>query len=233
MAHNWMIPEREYARQEQRRGRRHAFEHLHPPTTALVVVDMVPFFARENGRCRDAIAPINKLAASLRSAGGIVAWVLPSAEDPHTQLSREFYGPAVAEMFRNSGGEGPLPSRLCPELDWMEDDIFVEKQSASAFFPGYCNLPDNLSKRAVRTVIVTGTVTNVCCESTARDARTLGYRVIMAADANATVSDAAHNATLYTIYRSFGDVRTTDDLLRMIAEGGGARDAVGASSPDT
>lgn len=67
-------------------------------------------------------------------------------------------------------------------------------------------------------MIVTGTVTNVCCESTARDAATLGYRVIFAAAPN----DAAHNATLCTIYRSFGDVRPTTEILELIATGAAA-----------
>lgn len=216
MTHSWSIAEREYARQEARRGRRHAFLHLEPGRTALVVVDMTPFFADANPHCRDAIAPINRLAGALRAGGGAVAWVLPSTEDRHPELSREFYGAETAELFRMSGGDGPLPQRLCPELESATADIFVEKASASAFFPGYCPLPNILTERGIDTVIVTGTVTNVCCESTARDARTLGYRVIMVADANATVSDAAHNATLHTVYRSFGDVRTTDEVLDLI-----------------
>ncbi len=62
-------------------------------------------------------------------------------------------------------------------------------------------------------------MTNVCCESTARDARALGYRVILAADANAARTDAEHNATLHTIYRSFGDVRATAEILELIAAG--------------
>ncbi len=63
---------------------------------------------------------------------------------------------------------------------------------------------------------MTGTVANVCCESSAREASTLGYRVIMVADANAARVDADLSATLYTIYRSFGDVRPTIDLLALI-----------------
>ena len=70
----------------------------------------------------------------------------------------------------------------------------------------------------IRTVVIAGVVTNVCCEGTARDARALGYRVIMVADANATVSDGVHNATLVTVYRSFGDVRPTDAVLDLIAQ---------------
>jgi nicotinamidase-related amidase len=65
-------------------------------------------------------------------------------------------------------------------------------------------------------VIVTGTVTNVCCESSARDASTLGYRVILVADGTAARRDEDHNATLHTIYRSFGDVRTTDEVVGLI-----------------
>jgi nicotinamidase-related amidase len=219
MAHDWKIAEREYARQLSRRGRLHAYEALEPATTALVVVDMIPFFAEANPYCRGIVGAINTLAGALRAAGGIVAWVLPSSEDPFLELSREFYGPEVAETFRTSGGEGPLPGRLCPELEHREGDLFVEKSAASAFFPGLCILPELLHARGIETVIVAGTVTNVCCEGTARDARTLGFRVIMAADANAARTDAEHNATLHTIYRSFGDVRPTREILDLIAPG--------------
>ncbi len=50
--------------------------------------------------------------------------------------------------------------------------------------------------RDIETVLIVGTVTSVCCESSARDASTLGYQVIMVADANAGTNDQAHNATL-------------------------------------
>jgi nicotinamidase-related amidase len=65
-------------------------------------------------------------------------------------------------------------------------------------------------------VLIAGTVANVCCESSARDASTLGYRTIMLADANAAVRDADLNATLHTIYRTFGDVRTTQEVLELL-----------------
>ena len=220
MIHDWKIPEREYARQLSRRGKLHAYETLAPKTTALVVVDMVPFFADENPYCRAIVPAINALAGALREAGGVIAWVVPSSDDPHPDLSREFYGPRIAELYRDSGGDGPMPGRVCQELDHWAEDVFVEKTCPSAFFPGRCPLPDRLAERGIDTVIVTGTTTNVCCESTARDARTLGYRVIMAADATATVNDAMHNATLTTVYRTFGDVRTTAEILDLIAATG-------------
>lgn len=53
-------------------------------------------------------------------------------------------------------------------------------------------------------------------ESTARDASAQGYRVVMVADANAAMRDQDLNATLHTIYRSFGDVRPTNELVDLL-----------------
>jgi nicotinamidase-related amidase len=223
MTHDWRIAEREYQRQVSRRGRLHAFETLQPAATALVVVDMVPFFSNQNPYCRGIIPAINRLADALRVAGGVVAWVLPSSEARFPELARELHGPDGAEIYRTSGGNGPLPDRLCPELEHRPSDLFVEKTAASAFFPGRSPLPGLLAVRGVRTVIIAGTVTNICCESSARDASTTGYRVILAADANAARTDADHNATLHTFYRSFGDVRPTAEILGLIAAGAEAQ----------
>jgi nicotinamidase-related amidase len=109
-----------------------------------------------------------------------------------------------------------VAGRLWEECEVHPGDLLAEKTSFSAFFPGHCSLTSLLDARDITTVLITGTVTNVCCESSARDASTLGYRVIMVADANAAVRDQDHNATLHTIYRSFGDVRPTSEVISMI-----------------
>jgi nicotinamidase-related amidase len=70
-----------------------------------------------------------------------------------------------------------------------------------------------LRERGIDTVLITGVLTNICCESSARDAATLGFRVVMVADANAARSDEEHQSALYNILRNFGDVRTSDDLI--------------------
>jgi nicotinamidase-related amidase len=212
--HQWWIDPREYARHETRRGRRHAFVNLVPARTALVVIDMVPFFVSGNPYCRGIVPNIGRLADSLRAAGGTVAWVLPALV--RTPVLDEFFGPETAEAFHTSGGTGPLAERLWPELVVRPGDVLVEKTAHSAFFPGRCALPGLLDERGVDTVLISGTVTNVCCESSARDAATLGLRVILVADANAARCDQDHNATLHTVYRSFGDVRSTSDLLTMV-----------------
>jgi nicotinamidase-related amidase len=215
MLHDWKIEPREYARHEARRGRRHAFELLDPVTTALVVIDMVPFFVNENPYAQGIVPNIEALSEALRRAGGTVAWVVPgSAELPPAKL--EFFGPDVAELYRTSGGEGPPRDRVWHEFDVLLGDLVVEKFASSGFFPGLSDLPSLLEQRNIDTVLIVGTVANICCESTARDASTCGYRVIMVADANAAMRDQDLNATLHTIYRSFGDVRSTEEVLDLI-----------------
>ena len=85
--------------------------------------------------------------------------------------------------------------------------------------PGASDLHELLQERDIDTLIISGTLTNVCCESSARDACVLGFRVIMVADGNAARRDDEHNAALHTIYRSFGDVRPCDEVLELIAAG--------------
>lgn len=217
--HAWHIEEREYARHEGRRGRRHAFERIEASRTALVVVDMVPFFVEQMEYGPGIVPNIQRLARCLRTAGGTVAWVLPG-QSPTVHVDTEFLGPEVADLYRRSGGSGPLRQRLWHEFEVSDDDLLVEKSAASAFFPGRSPLPAALAARDIDTVLITGAVTNVCCESSARDAKTLGYRVVMVADANAARRDEDHNASLYTVYRSFGDVRTTEDVIGLIQAAG-------------
>lgn len=218
MAHRWAIDEAEYRRHEQRRGRRHAFEHLDPRRTALVAIDLVPFFVDESPFVRGVLGPIDATARAVRAGGGTVAWVVPATTEP-SALDIEFYGPEVAAAYGRSGGTGPPASRLDHRVGAEpEADLFVEKLGPSAFFPGHCHLDADLRDRGIDTVLLAGTVANVCCEASARDARATGYRVILLADAIAAPSDDVLNATLRTIYRSFGDVRTTGDVVDLLAQ---------------
>lgn len=221
MLHKWHIEPEQYLRHETRRGRRHGFEWLDPERTALVVIDMVPFFVGNPviGHYPRGIVPnIIMLAEVLRAAGGAVAWVLPAASEP-SPATVELLGAKASELYRLSGGGGTLRSRLWHEFKVDDTDLLVEKSSSSAFFPGRSELPALLTARNIESVLITGTVANVCCESTARDASTLGYRTIMVADANAALRDQDLNATLHTFYRSFGDVRTTSEIVELISLG--------------
>jgi nicotinamidase-related amidase len=216
--HDWRVEPREYARHEARRGRRHAFESLDPARTALVVIDVVPFFVQESAYVRGIVPRVNVLASALRTAGGVVAWVVPGYATP-TAKDREFFGDEVAERYARSGGEGPPAARLSSDLAVATDDLVVEKSARSAYFPASSELPALLADRGIDTLVVTGTVTNVCVESTVRDASTCGLRVILVADACAAMRDEDHNATLHVVYRSYGDVRPTAEVLELIADG--------------
>src|SRR5262249_4535680 len=87
------------------------------------------------------------------------------------------------------------------------------EESFQRFIQGSSNLAETLRHRGIDTILVTGTVTNVCCESTARDAMMLNFKTIMVTDGNAAVTDQDHNASLCAFYLTFGDIMSTDMLI--------------------
>jgi ureidoacrylate peracid hydrolase len=88
---------------------------------------------------------------------------------------------------------------------------------------GSSDLPQRLRAQGYDTVLIVGTVTNVCCESSARDAMMLNFKTIMVSDANAARTDAEHNATLGSFYAIFGDVMDTDFLIERLEANAGRR----------
>jgi nicotinamidase-related amidase len=213
--HDWRIEPREYERQIARRGRKHAFAHVDPRRTALVVIDMISFFVEESAYCRGIVPTIIHLAGEVRRTGGTVAWVRPSGRHRHPALMAEFFGDETALLYRTSNGKRDI----WPAFQIDAADLSIDKSLFSAFFPGSSPLPSLLEERGIDTVLITGTVTNICCESSARDAAALGLRVILVADANAARRDADHNAALHNIYRSFGDVRPTAEVVDLLRQG--------------
>ena len=63
---------------------------------------------------------------------------------------------------------------------------------------------------------VAGLTTSVCCESSARDACELGYRVTMVSDALAGQSFGVHEASLSVFFRNFGDVRPSHQVVDLL-----------------
>ena len=74
-----------------------------------------------------------------------------------------------------------------------------------------------LRERDIDTLIITGCLTDVCCESTARDAMMLNYNAIMVTDANAADTDADHNNALRAFYTTFGDIMRTDMVVDLLS----------------
>ncbi len=93
------------------------------------------------------------------------------------------------------------------------EDLRLVKTRSSALVPGSCDLEAMLRERGIDALIITGTLTNACSESTARDAMQLNFKTIFVADANGARSDAEHNATLVKLIQFFADVRFTDEVV--------------------
>ena len=68
----------------------------------------------------------------------------------------------------------------------------------------------------IKNLLIVGTKTNVCCESTARDAMMMDFNVVMVADGCAALSEEEHEATLNTIIQQFGDVFTVDEIISIL-----------------
>ena len=87
------------------------------------------------------------------------------------------------------------------------------KYRFSAFLPGASDLPERLRARGFDTVLITGTVTNICCESSARDAMMTNFKTIMITDGNAAANMEEHQASLRAFYLTFGDVMDTEYVI--------------------
>src|SRR5688572_25229926 len=221
--HKVAIPQHVIDRVVARRGRERCFEDMDPAATALVVVDMqngfiLPEFAHGTA-CAMAIeiAPnINRIAATLREAGGTVAWVRNTfSEESKTSWSvkHEMAGPQRTARRWASMPEGTKGHQLWERMEVRPGDLVVDKTRFSAFLQGSSDLEARLRERGVDTVIVTGIVTNTCVESTARDAMMRNFKTIVVSDATATENDEEHNASLIAIYLDFGDLMTTDMVV--------------------
>jgi hypothetical protein len=88
----------------------------------------------------------------------------------------------------------------------------VLKNRYSAFISGSSPLERMLRGMEIDTILVAGTKTNVCCESTARDAMMLDFKVVLVEDCSAALSDDEHRSALENIIQQFGDVMTADSV---------------------
>ena len=162
----------------------------------------------------DVLKHVNELARAVRKTGGVVAWTVSPVHSPGPHF-RELYGDKTAEMYEKEAISGEAAT-VSLEMEVMPEDIRVAKEGYSAFFPGKCSLHEQLRVRGVDTVLIVGTVTNVCCESSARDAYELNYKVIMISDALKGHANGLHEATLATIFRNFGDVRPAGEIVSLL-----------------
>ncbi len=205
----------------RRTGKAHPFDRIPGRSTALVVIDMQNYFCApgyqgEVPMARTIVPAINRLASAVRSAGGHVVWIKGSSDgsaDDWSVFSTELMKPDRLAVRLETLASAHRGHEIYQGLDVDAADGHVVKTRFSAFVPGSSELHAHLQARGTDTVLIAGTTTDVCCDSTARDAAMLNYRSIMVSDANATYSDEAHLASLMAFYRVFGDVQTVDEVL--------------------
>ncbi|XP_050216006.1 nicotinamidase 2-like [Mercurialis annua] len=100
--------------------------------------------------------------------------------------------------------DGTVESQLMPEIEGAvvkKEYEVVEKNTYSAF--ANTGLYERLTEMGVEEVIVSGVMTNLCCETTARDAFVRGFRVFFSTDATGTVDAELHEATLKNLAYGF------------------------------
>ena len=206
-----------------RRSRFHLFDRLEPTKTALVVIDMQNTFLRpgapvEVPKGRDIVPNINRLSAALRELGVQVIWVTHANSSPGGKSDWSgFFENFVADELRSKTIAGLEPGadgqKIWPELEVAPADTKLFKNRYSALISGASSLERQLRSQGIDTVMIAGTKTNVCCESTARDAMMLDFKTVMLSDCCAALSDEEHRATLETFIQQFGDVMTADEVL--------------------
>jgi ureidoacrylate peracid hydrolase len=200
-----------------KRGRLNVFDRFEPTHTALLVIDMQNFYVGEIASVVGIIPNINHLARELRARGGIVVWAGMTAGKAGTSLwpiyHDYFFTPEKGANHRDQLSVGHSGHDFHRDLDVAAGDEIVWKSRFSPFIAGASNIEEVLQRRGIDSLIVTGTATNMCCESAARDAMMRDYKVVMVSDANGARYPEDHLAGLTSFFQSFGDVRTTDEVI--------------------
>jgi len=203
-----------------RGAHRTILDGLDPARTAHIVVDlqngfMEPGAPVEVPTARGIVGNVNRISRALHDAGGVNIF-LRYTTDPDMKnnwsVMLDRMGPAGEAHF-NGFKPGQHYWELWPELDVLPGDLVIDKWRFGAFIPGTCDLHAILQQRGIDTLIITGTLSNCCCESTARDAMQLNYKVIFVADGNAAPSDEEHATTLRNMGWLFGDLYDTNELV--------------------
>jgi ureidoacrylate peracid hydrolase len=207
-----------------RRGKLHWFDSLDPKRTALIVIDMQSTFCEpgspaEVAPSREIVPPLNQLTRELRKKKVPVFWVLHANTHLGDKSDWEvFFNHVVNDDVRARTMESLTPGRqtVWKDLETSPEDIVIVKNRYSAMIAGSSTLEPMLRNYGIDTLLIAGTKTNVCCESTGRDAMMLDFRVVMLSDCCAALSDDEHQATLETFIQQFGDVMASGEALERL-----------------
>lgn len=130
----------------------------------------------------------------------------------HKDISKD--GGMLSKWWGDSIEYGSKDWELIKGLTPLDTDGILDKNRYSAFFG--TGLDEGLKSRRVEELIITGVMTNCCCETTARDAFVRDYRVFFVSDATATVHEELHLASLKNLAYGFAHILSTEEVCRHI-----------------
>lgn len=158
----------------------------------------------------DVVQRSKRLADALRAAGGTVVWV-------RVDLAALLSLSADASISRPAGSPVPAPelSQLMPELQVQDGDVLITKRQWGAFYG--TDLDQQLRRRGIKTLAMSGIATNFGVESTARAAFDRGYELVFVEDAMTSLAAEPHHFVNQHVFPRMGRVRSTETLLAAIA----------------
>jgi ureidoacrylate peracid hydrolase len=186
---------------------------LNPIKSALLVVDMQSFFldpASPSFTCGGlAILPnLKRLVQAYRSRG------LPVIYTRHVHHPGLLDAGIMGWWWKGMCLEGTPESEVHPELAPQPGEKEILKHRYSAFYN--TDLETILRVMKVEDLVITGIMTNMCCESTARDAYFRDYRVFFLADATGSITEEMHLASLLNLAFGFAWVTSVDTILEQL-----------------
>lgn len=186
--------------------------------TALLVIDMQNDFVLEGApmevpAARDAIPGIQRLISAARELNVPVIYSQHTLlEDSQNSILEATYNPKLFSVGMRKGTPGV---QVIEDLKPQPEDTIIEKYRYDAFHNTLMEptLKNIRGLNQIDTVIITGTLTEVCCESTARGAYMRDYKVAFVSDATGGLSKEAQKATESVIGIFFGRVMTTNQVI--------------------
>jgi ureidoacrylate peracid hydrolase len=184
--------------------------HLNREAAALLVIDMQRFFldpASPSFTCGGlAILPtLQKVIGAFRQAGRPVIYTR------HVHHPDRIDAGIMDWWWEGMCLEGSPESEIHPDISPLSHEKVIFKHRYSAFYN--TDLETILRCLKVEDLVITGLMTNMCCESTARDAYFRDYRVFFLADGNGSITEEMHLASLLNLAFGFARVMDTDSLL--------------------
>lgn len=192
---------------------------LVPTRTALLNVDMQRCFVEGSPLASPdgpaLLEKINRFIRICRATGALVVhtrgWMARDGSD--LGVMAELVPPFIVELYT----EGSPTAELHPALDVTPEDLIVDKTRYGAFHA--TDLAERLRHRGIDTVVISGIATNICCETTAREAAQHDFRVVVLSDGTATKEMngvSAHDlqkAALASLGMVFAQIATIDEVV--------------------